>query len=47
MSIKSNIVTLRSWISDKVKESFEYKEQMKIKNLEANIKQIVISKTNS
>ena len=44
MSIKSNIVTLRSWISEKVKESFEYKEQMKVDNLEAKTKQIVISK---
>ena len=44
MSIKSNIVTLRIWLSEKVKESFEYKEQIKIENLEAKTKQMVISK---
>lgn len=44
MSIKSNICTLRSWISEKVKESFEYKEQVRIENLEAKTKQTVISK---
>ncbi len=44
MSIKSNIVTLRIWLSEKVKISFKNEEQIKIENLEAKTKQVVISK---
>lgn len=47
MSIKSNIVTLKSWLSEKVKETYEYKEQLILENLEGNTKQIVISKWNT
>lgn len=39
MSIKSNIVTLKSWLSEKVKETYEYKEQITLENLEGNTKQ--------
>jgi len=34
MSIKSNIVTLKSWLSEKVKESYEGKENLTIKDPE-------------
>ena len=47
MSIKSNIVTLKSWLSEKVKETYKYKEQMTLESLDGNTKQIVISKWNT
>jgi hypothetical protein len=46
MSIKSNISTLKSWLSEKVKISYEHKSQMGIENLERNSSQIVIPKWN-
>ena len=46
MSIKSNIGTLKSWLSEKVKESYEYKEQLALVDLEGNTKKIQISKWN-
>lgn len=34
MSIKSNIVTLKSWLSEKVKNSYTTKEQIAFVSLE-------------
>ena len=46
MSIKSNIATLKSWLSEKVKESYTAKMQMSLVNFEGNTKQMEISKWN-
>jgi len=47
MSIKSNIVTLKSWLSEKVKESYTTKMQTTIENLEECTKQLINSKGDS
>ena len=44
MSIKSNISTLKIWLSEKVKTTYENKNQMIVKKLERNTNQILISK---
>jgi hypothetical protein len=44
MSIKSNIVTLKNWLSEKVKETYLDKEQIIFEKPKENTKKIVISK---
>jgi len=46
MSIKSNIATLKIWLSEKVKESYSAKMQMTLVDLEGNTKQMEILKWN-
>jgi len=47
MSIKSNIEILKSWLSEKVKVSYEQKDKLILQNLEVNTKQAVLVKWNS
>jgi hypothetical protein len=47
MSIKSNIEILKSWLSEKVKVSYEQKDKLILQNLEVNTKQTVLDKWNS
>ena len=47
MSIKTNIDTLKSWLSEKVKMSYEHKKELILENLERNTNQIIIPKWNS
>lgn len=44
MSIKSNISTLKIWLSEKVKITYEDKNQLVAKKIERNTSQILISK---
>ena len=41
MSIKSNIVTLKSWLSEKVKQTYLNKEQMILEKPKENTKKIL------
>jgi hypothetical protein len=44
MSIKSNISTLKIWLSEKVKTTYEDKNQLVAKKIERNTSQILIYK---
>jgi hypothetical protein len=46
MSIKSNIVTLKSWLSEKVKKSYTTKEQIAFVSIERITEQKVVIKKN-